>query len=150
MAQQSGDLSNTASYSSEAETLYQMAMKLLSDRKLIVVLNRGPLNFAEDHSRNLVARRDPSQLSEMFESLSDLPIFWVSGVPGRKAAEKQVNDFGVLRKAVLPKDWKVMFVSSPRRVHHKLYNVICNPLFDDPTATILQILSEFNEVAHNK
>jgi hypothetical protein len=43
MAQQSGDSSNSASFSSEVTnySLSEMAMKLLSRRKLIVASNRG-------------------------------------------------------------------------------------------------------------
>jgi trehalose 6-phosphate synthase len=133
MAQQSGDPSNSASLPSEATnySLSEMAMKLLSGRKLIVASNRGPLNFTEDQSGKAVARRDTSRSSEMFEQLSNLPISWVSGAVGaadRNAAESRSDDHGVIQNDVLPSDWTVKFVSPPRRVHHKFYNVICNPL----------------------
>jgi trehalose-6-phosphate synthase len=67
----------------------------------------------------------------MFEQLSNMPISWVSGAVGaddRNAAETRSDNHGVVQNDVLPSDWTVKFVSPPRRVHHKFYNVICNPL----------------------
>ena len=113
-------------------SLSEMAMKLLSGRKLIVASSRGPLNFTEDQSGKAVARRDTSRSSEMLEHLSNLPISWVSGAVGvadRNAAESRSDDHGLIQNDVLPSDWAVKFVSPPRRVHHKFYNVICNPLW---------------------
>ena len=70
MAHKSGDFSNSVS-NSEASNFAAMMKKLISGRKLIVASNRGALNFSEDSSGKLVARRDTSRSSELFEPLSD-------------------------------------------------------------------------------
>ena len=130
MAHKSGDFSNSVS-NSEASNFAAMMKKLISGRKLIVASNRGALNFSEDSSGKLVARRDTSRSSELFEPLSDEPISWITGAVSaadRNAADTQADDLGIIRNDVLPDDWNVRFVSLPRRVHHKFYNVICNPL----------------------
>ena len=130
MAHKSGDFSNSVS-NSQASNFAAMMKKLISGRKLIVASNRDALNFSEDSSGKLVARRDTSRSSELFEPLSDEPISWITGAVSaadRNAADTQADDLGIIRNDVLPDDWNVRFVSLPRRVHHKFYNVICNPL----------------------
>ena len=42
--------------------------------------------------------------------------------------EKLSPDGDAVRSDVIPAEWQVRFVASPRRVYHKFYNVICNPL----------------------
>lgn len=131
MAQQSGDQSQPESTLRETGTASELARRLTTDRKLIVATNRGPLYFTEEQDGHLIPRRDSSRGSEMFEPLSDIPITWVSGAVGaadRKAVESLAASDSEVRNAVLPDDWSVRFVAPPRRVHHRFYNVICNPL----------------------
>lgn len=104
-------------------------------RKIIVAANRGPLYFVEDESSSspgqLIGKRDSSRASELFDPLVNVPITWVSAAVGaadRNAVEQLGSSGGEIRSSAIPDSWSVRFVSPPRRVHHKFYNVICNPL----------------------
>ncbi|MBN4064161.1 trehalose-6-phosphate synthase [Dehalococcoides mccartyi] len=131
MAHQSGDRYRTSDHVSDRRVLVDLARRVTEHRHLIVATNRGPLNFIEEQSGEISARRDTSRTTEMFEFLSDTPIKWISGVAGavdRKAVEQMLGTDGYIRSEAIPPAWAQRFVSSPRRVHHKFYNVICNPL----------------------
>lgn len=112
-----------------------LAKQLLTGRKLIVAANRGPLSFTREHgvsgSGQISARREANRIAGMFESLGDFPITWVSGSvdAADRAATETLAESGEIRSDELPDDWAVRFVTPPRRVHHRFYNVICNPLF---------------------
>jgi trehalose 6-phosphate synthase len=131
MAQQSGDQTSDVTGARDTKAATELAHRLNTGRKLVIASNRGPLYFAEDRSGQLSAKRDSSRSSEVFESLDETLISWISGAVSsadRKASESLASPDGELRSDVLPTDWDVRFVSPPRRVHHKFYNVICNPL----------------------
>jgi trehalose 6-phosphate synthase len=131
MAQQSGDTSQETSDSSSDPAIRRIAEQLTSVRRLIVVSNNGPLGFSESDSGELTPTRNAGRVSDVFDPISEIPITWVSGAPGaqdRKARENLASPDGILRSNVLPSNWKVRFVAPPRRVNHKFYNVICNPL----------------------
>ncbi len=135
MAHQSGDTSSTAPdsrrYQYDESNVGELAQRLVTGRKLVVATNRGPLYFTEDRSSELTAKRDNSRASESFDPLSGVPVTWISGAVSsadRKALEKLSRDGAPIRSDAIPASWQVRFVAPPRRVHHKFYNVICNPL----------------------
>ncbi len=79
----------------------------------------------------MIGKQATTRVSEMFEPMADIPITWVSAAVSaadRKASEAVANGDRSIFGNALPEFWSVRFVSPPRRVHHKFYNVICNPL----------------------
>jgi trehalose 6-phosphate synthase len=131
MAHQSGDKTQTELAGNIADSLNEASRRLTAKRKLVVAVNRGPLYFTEEHSGQIVPKRDNSRGTEMFEPLSYIPISWVAGAVSaadRNAANDVSDEESALKSDVLPSEWSVRFVSPPRRVHHKFYNLICNPL----------------------
>jgi trehalose 6-phosphate synthase len=135
MAHQSGNTSSTVPDSRRVQhdesVVAELAQRLVTDRKLLIASNRGPLYFTEDRSSELTAKRDNSRASESFDLLSGVPVTWISvavSTADRKAMESLSPDGGSVRSDVIPVRWDVRFVAPPRRVHHKFYNVICNPL----------------------
>ena len=131
MAQQSGDTSQQAAGVQADGLRLAISDRRLLDRRIVVAGNRGPLRFTEDDSGQLSARRDAGHAAESLDQFNDHPVTWVSGAVStadRKAMETLSSDGGPLQNDVLPASWEVRLVSPPRRVHHKFYNVICNPL----------------------
>ena len=135
MAHESGDTSSKVPdrrrIQHDNSEVVELAQRLATDRKLLVASNRGPLYFTEDSASVLTAKRDNSRTSESFDPLSDVPISWISGAVSsadRKAMEMLSPNGGAVRGDAIPTEWQVRFVAPPRRVHHKFYNVICNPL----------------------
>ena len=131
MAHQSGDQNQSESSSEAVEQILAVSKRLTSSRNLVIAANRGPLSFTEDHTDELMPKLDSSYGSELFVSLTDVPITWIAGAVGasdRRAANELSTSDNVIKSDVLPSDWSVRFVSPPRRVHHKFYNIICNPL----------------------
>jgi len=129
MAQSSGDTSQTDSGAGAKPPI--AARHHRTGRKLIVASNRGPLSFSEDHTGEITPRSEWTRGFEQFESLSEVEISWVAGAVSsadRRAADLLADSTGIIENDVLPNDWSTRLVSLPRRVHHKFYNVICNPL----------------------
>jgi trehalose 6-phosphate synthase len=131
MAQQSGDKSQPETNSGGASSATDMARQLTTGRKLIVASNRGPLHFVEEPAGRVTHKRDSSRGSEMFEVLSGVPVTWISsaiGAADRKAVETLSDSDGDIRSHTIPAEWTIRLLTPVRRVHHRFYNVICNPL----------------------
>jgi trehalose 6-phosphate synthase len=129
MAHASGDKSQTDKGS--APMFGDIARQFEDSRKLIIAANRGPLSFTEAHAGELIPRPDWTRGYEQFEPLSNIDISWVTGAisaADRAAADSLSDSDGLVQNDVLPDAWTTRFVSMPRRIHHRFYNVICNPL----------------------
>lgn len=129
MAPSSGDKSSADN--DAYEKVLKQARLLTDDRKLVIASNRGPLSYSEGQSGQLVAKLEASRGFETFEAITDIPVSWVTSAVNaadRKALKTETDLDNVLRPDILPNEWSVRFVAMPRRVHHKFYNVICNPL----------------------
>lgn len=99
----------------------------LDQRRTIVVTNRPPARFLEQPDGSLSIRLDTSGVSRSYEPFKNHRIDWI--VPAltpaeRKLTDEQANTPQIPRRS----NWNVHFVRSSRRVQHKHYNVICNPL----------------------
>lgn len=127
MAQKSGDIYREALSASVVNDVFDPLRHHPFDRRLIVASNRGPFYFTEDDAGELVARH----VVESFEGNSGSSITWIYGAistADRKAAQLMASSDNNFLTAVKPDHWDIRLVSPPRRVHHKFYNVICNPL----------------------
>jgi trehalose 6-phosphate synthase len=108
------------------EDLESLCADLAANRHLIVASNRGPVSFSEGAD----GHRAPSGFAG--GDLALLPglmqLTWISAaVSGSdRAVAEQAQDG--LRLPGMPDGWTARFVSTPRRVYHRFYNTICNPL----------------------
>ncbi len=112
------------------DRLLAQAHEALGSRRLVVVSNRGPVEFRLTPSGDAQAQRGSGSLVTSFSSLMrNMEFTWVSSTMGeadRKAWEK---GGGARIPSGLPGN-KVMLrlLSPPRRAYHKFYNTLCNPI----------------------
>lgn len=96
-------------------------------RRTMVVTNRPPARYVEQPDGSILVRLDTSGVSRSYEPFKNQQVDWL--VPALTPAERKIID-GQVNAPQIPgrANWNVHFVRSSRRVQHKHYNVICNPL----------------------
>ncbi len=108
--------------------LIELCEEMLGARKMILASNRGPVEYAVDPEGRLQARRGSGGVVTALSALTKYVDFtWIASAMGegdRIAA--QVSD-GQL-PPLSGQRVQARFVVTPRRMYHRFYNVICNPL----------------------
>ncbi len=121
---------DTGTESAQWSRLRDLTQSVLSKRPLILVSNRGPVEHQVAPDGRIQARRGSGGVVTALNSLTQsLEFTWVASAMGegdRRVVEQQP---GVKIPSTLPgQKTSVRYVSTPRRVYHKYYNVLCNPL----------------------
>ena len=102
---------------------------MLSERRLILVSNRGPIEYRAAQNRGLQLNRGTGGVVTALMGISRYAeLTWVASTMGegdRLAAAEQNGRFQV---ALPGQRLYLRFVTSPRNVYHKYYNLFCNPL----------------------
>ena len=112
------------------DQLAERLERLLSDRRLIVGSNRGPLEFHLTPDGRLQPRRGSGAIVTAFNILlQGYDFSWIANAMGegdRRALA--AAEGGVIRSPLPTQKVSVRYVVTPRRVYHKFYNIFCNPL----------------------
>ena len=110
--------------------LGQLCETVLSKRPLIVASNRGPVEYRMTPDGHPEARRGSGGIVTALSSLSQMAEFtWVASAMGEGDRVVSENGRGPRLKSPLPgHKINLRYVVTPRRVYHKFYNVLCNPL----------------------
>ena len=110
--------------------LRELCSTLLSDRRLILASNRGPVEHQITPDGRTEARRGSGGVVTALSSLAQMVEFtWVASAIGegdRKVSES--SEGGRVRSSLPGHQIYLRYVVTPRRVYHKYYNVFCNPL----------------------
>lgn len=110
--------------------LKELCDRLLSQRPLIVISNRGPVEHQLTPEGRPEARRGSGSVVTALSSLAQTAEFtWVASAMGE--GDRIISDNGNAPhfKSPLPgHKINLRYVVTPRRVYHKYYNVFCNPL----------------------
>ena len=110
--------------------LQRKCTDLLKSRRLILATNRGPTEYHRDANGVLVATRANSGITTALNPLTNNEnITWISSAMGegdRLASNQGQNPR--MRSQVQNHKIDLRFIVTSRRVYHKYYNVICNPL----------------------
>ena len=103
---------------------------LLSDRRLILVSNRGPVEHQVAPDGRIEARRGSGGVVTALSSLAQMVEFtWVASAIAEGDRKVWEDGGGARLHSPLPgHQIYLRFVTTPRRVYHKYYNVFCNPL----------------------
>ncbi len=107
-----------------------LAQEALKGRRLIVVSNRGPVEFRLSPSGELQAQRGSGSLVTSFSSLMRATEFtWVASTMGEADRKAWEQGDGHPIPSGLPGNKVVLrFLSPSRRAYHKFYNTLCNPV----------------------
>ncbi|MBI2906990.1 MAG: trehalose-6-phosphate synthase [Chloroflexi bacterium] len=108
----------------------QQCKEMFSQRRLILVSNRGPVEYRVGENGELQARRGSGGVVTALSAASQYAeLTWVAATMSegdRLAAEKSG---GAPIKSPIPgQNFLLKFVVCPRPAYHKYYNVFCNPL----------------------
>ena len=103
---------------------------ILSDRRLILASNRGPVEHYVSPQGRIKSRRGSGGVVTALSSLAQMVEFtWIASAIGEGDRKVSENSQGNRIRSTLPgHQIYLRFVATPRRAYHKFYNVICNPL----------------------
>ena len=109
--------------------LSELCQELLAERRLIMASNRGPVEYRVRPDGTLQLNRGSGGVVTALSAISKhVELTWIASAMGegdRRVAEKHDGRFQVQ----LPgQKLYLRFVTSPRSVYHKFYNIFCNPL----------------------
>ncbi len=110
--------------------LKELCDRLLSQRPLLLASNRGPVEHHMTPEGRPEARRGSGSVVTAFSSLTQNAEFtWVASAMGEGDRIVSNNGLGPPLKSPLPgHKINLRYVVTPRRVYHKYYNILCNPL----------------------
>ena len=116
----------------------ELCDRVLAQRSLILASNRGPVEHQINPDGHPEARRGSGSVVTAFSSLSQSAEFtWVASAMGEgdrlvsraDTPTDPPDTHGRRLKSPLPgHKINLRYVVTPRRVYHKYYNVLCNPL----------------------
>ena len=116
---------------SESSTadLNDLCGHILSQRRLILVSNRGPVEHQMADGRPEPRRGSGSVVTSFSPLAQDHEFTWVSSAMSEGDRTVSGNETGGSVRSPLPgHKISLRYVTTPRRAYHKYYNVICNPL----------------------
>jgi trehalose 6-phosphate synthase len=114
----------------DRNAFWALVDKLLSQQRLILASNRGPMEYHVQPDGELQPRRGSGGVVTALSGLTNNVDFtWIASAMGEGDRRTAQEDGGKAVRSALPgqRVW-VRFVTTPRRAYHKYYNVICNPL----------------------
>ncbi len=110
--------------------LRELCAEVLEARRLIVVSNRGPVEYRLAPDGQVQARRSTGSLVTAFSSLMrEIPYTWIASAMGE--GDRRVwegNQGGAIPASLPGARFSLRYVNTPRRVYHRDYNTFCNPL----------------------
>ena len=114
----------------DVNELTELCEAVFSQRPLILVSNRGPVEHQMTSDGRPEARRGSGSVVTAFNSLAQKFEFtWVASAMGEGDRVVSENGQGSHIKSPLPgHQINLRYVVTPRRVYHKYYNILCNPL----------------------
>ena len=114
----------------DAAELNELCAAVFAKRPLILVSNRGPVEHQMSGDGRPEARRGSGSVVTAFSSLAQKFEFtWVASAMGEGDRLVSDNGQGPHLKSPLPgHQINLRYVVTPRRVYHKYYNILCNPL----------------------
>ncbi|MQG44888.1 MAG: trehalose-6-phosphate synthase [SAR202 cluster bacterium] len=114
----------------DVNELNELCEAIFSQRPLILVSNRGPVEHQMSGDGWPEARRGSGSVVTAFNSLAQKFEFtWVASAMGEGDRVVSENGQGPHIKSPLPgHEINLRYVVTPRRVYHKYYNILCNPL----------------------
>ena len=112
------------------DRLRELVNTVLSERRLILASNRGPVEHQIAPDGRAEARRGSGGVVTALSSLARMVEFtWVASAMGEGDRKVTLeSDGGRLRSPIPGHQIYLRFVLTPRRIYHKYYNVFCNPL----------------------
>ena len=119
-----------ASQENSSARLKKLCSQKLSQRRLILASNRGPIEYHLNEDGQLQGQRGSGGVVTALSSLSKyVELDWIASAMGegdREVAQRAKG--GRFKVPLVGENLHLRFVVSPRNTYHKFYSVFCNPL----------------------
>ena len=108
----------------------ELCNRVLERRQLVIASNRGPVEHHISPDGRTDVRRGSGGVVTALSSLTYMAEFtWIASAMGEGDRRASVEGQGLsLRSPLSGQHIYLRFVVTPRRVYHKFYNVLCNPI----------------------
>jgi len=119
-----------ATPSSGTSRVVELCKEMLSRRPLLLVSNRGPIEYYVNESGDLSWRRGAGGVVTALSAISHYaPLTWIACAMGEGDRRAAHQAEGKAMPSPMPgQKLQLRFIIIPRNVYHKYYNVLCNPL----------------------
>jgi trehalose 6-phosphate synthase len=102
---------------------------LLSERRLIQISNRGPVDYRVGKDGTLQLNRGSGGVVTALSAISKyVELTWIASAMGEGDRRVAAEHNGRFQVQLPGQKLYLRFVTSPRNVYHKYYNLFCNPL----------------------
>jgi trehalose 6-phosphate synthase len=111
------------------QELWGLVDGLLGKQRLILASNRGPMEYHVQPDGVPQARRGSGGVVTALSGLvSRVDFTWIASAMSEGDRRIAESNPGAIRSSLPGQSVSVRYVTTPRRVYHKYYNIICNPL----------------------
>ena len=111
------------------DQLAELYQELLAERRLILVSNRGPIEYRSTPGGGLQLERGTGGVVSALRSISrHIELTWIASTMGEGDRLAAAGHDGRFQVTLPGERLYLHFVTSPRNVYHKYYNLFCNPL----------------------
>ncbi|MEE8469732.1 MAG: trehalose-6-phosphate synthase [Dehalococcoidia bacterium] len=109
--------------------LADLCQELLAERRLILASNRGPVDYRLDKNGDLQLNRGSGGVVTALSAISRyVELTWIASTMGEGDRRVAASQNGRFQVQLPGQRLYLRFVTSPRNVYHKYYNIFCNPL----------------------
>ncbi len=109
--------------------LYELCEELLAERRLILISNRGPVDYRVGKDDSLQLNRGSGGVVTALSAISKyVELTWIASAMGEGDRRVAAQEGGRFQVQLPGQRLYLRFVTSPRNVYHKYYNLFCNPL----------------------
>lgn len=110
--------------------LIEQCADIFKDNRLILVSNRGPVEYHVSGEGELQARRGSGGVVTALSTMTNFVDFtWVASAMGEGDRRVvQESSSGRVKSPLTGQSLYLRYVVTPRRVYHKFYNIFCNPI----------------------
>lgn len=113
----------------EASThLVEVCRELVAERRLIIVSNRGPVEYRVGKEDNLYLIRSGGVLNSLCGISRHTELTWIASAMGETDHRVAADHVGRFQAPLAGHNLYLRFLSLPRHVYHKYYNLFCNPM----------------------
>jgi len=109
--------------------LVELCKELLAERRLIMTSNRGPVEYRAQPDGTLQLNRGSGGVVTALSAISKyVDLTWIASAMGEGDRRVAAQHDGSFQVQLPGQRLYLRFVTSPRNVYHKYYNLFCNPL----------------------
>ncbi|MBE0479604.1 MAG: trehalose-6-phosphate synthase [Dehalococcoidia bacterium] len=112
-----------------ASPLIELCQELLTERRLLLISNRGPAEYKVGADGSVRLSRGAGGVVTALSAISKyVELTWIASAMGEGDRRTATENNGRFLVELPGQRLFLRFVTSPRNVYHKYYNLFCNPL----------------------